>query len=74
MTDAAAASAIAQSELSSRISVAVAKKANDAAKDQGEAVVALLEGAVDLARASARGAVSPAPSPGETGGRLDVAA
>lgn len=51
------AQSVGQGELASKISVAVARKANDVARDQGEAAVKLLEGAVKLAREAARGAV-----------------
>jgi hypothetical protein len=64
----------AQGELSSKVGVAVARKANDAATAVGEAVLALLEGAVKLAREGSRGAVSAAAGPGETGGNVDVTA
>lgn len=67
-------SALVQSALSSRIAVAAAKKANDATKDQGEAMVSLLEGAVQFARDAAQGAVSAAPSLAETGQNLDTTA
>jgi len=68
------AAAISQAELASRVSVAVAKKAQDVSKDTGEAMISLLEGAVKLAREASRGAVSAAASVAETGQNLDATA
>jgi Putative motility protein len=44
-----------QSQLSAQISTAVARKALDAVKSQGEAVVALIDAAATIGKAPGRG-------------------
>lgn len=61
--DATAATAITNADYASRISTAVARKAMDSAKQQGDAAVALLQSAVKNA-----------PQPAVVDGRLDVTA
>jgi hypothetical protein len=58
-------------DVRSQVDMAVAKKSLDAMKDQGNAMTDLIAQAGEVAKAS-RGAVSPTPGPGETGGRLDT--
>ena len=65
----ALATGLAQSSLSNNVSVAVARKSLDSQKQQGEAAVQLLEGAVKLAEQCSGDASGPSPS-----GRLDVTA
>ncbi|MGC4006416.1 MAG: putative motility protein [Pirellulales bacterium] len=45
----------ASGELASQVTIAVAKKSQDAAKAQGEAVVQLLQDAANLAKAAGKG-------------------
>ncbi len=59
------ATGIKQAELSNNISIAVAVKANNAAKQQGEAAIQLLESAAQNA---------PGASPDGIGRQIDVAA
>jgi len=63
--------AVANLDLSNRVSVRVAELALDSARTEGDAAIRMLESAGDLAP---RGAVSPTPGHGETGGSLDVTA
>jgi hypothetical protein len=46
-------SAFKQAELASNVSIALAKKSQDSAKAQGEAVISLLQAAVDLQKHTA---------------------
>lgn len=59
--------------LASDLNVAIARKALDVSKQQGNAAVALIQDATAIASAS-RGAVSAVPGPVETGQNLDVTA
>lgn len=52
-------------------SIAVAKKAQDQVKSQGDAAVALIQAAAEVA-GSSRGSVAAAPGAGEPGRSLDV--
>jgi hypothetical protein len=60
-------------DLSSKVSVAVARKTLDAAKAQGSAMVALIQSAAGAATSVPSGAVSPAVGTAQPG-RLDVLA
>lgn len=62
---------VAAADLSSSVGLAVAKASLDQAKQQGSQMVDLIQAASPVAEAP-RGAVSQAPSSGETGGNLDV--
>ena len=70
--DAAAASGLAQAQLLQQVDVAVARKTLDAAEAQGEAALALLDAAAELAEQPARQA-SGATQPGK-GRLIDVSA
>lgn len=59
--------------VASDINVAIAKKAQDVAKQQGNAAVALIQDAVAISKSS-RGAVSAVPGPAEAGRSLDIRA
>lgn len=63
--------AVSNLDLGNRASVRVAELALDAARSEGDAAIRMLESAGDVAP---RGAVSPTPGHGETGGSLDVTA
>ncbi|MEL6330186.1 MAG: putative motility protein [Planctomycetota bacterium] len=65
----AALSSVANADLASQVSTAVAVKALDQAKSEGEALVAMIRSV-----GSVRGAVAAAPGAGETGGTIDVSA
>ncbi len=58
-------------DLSSKVSVAVARKSLDAAKEQGSAMVALIQSASGVASSVPSGAVSPAVGSVEPG-QLDL--
>ncbi len=66
-------SALGGVDLSSQVSVAVARKTLDAAERQGDALVGLIREAARVG-AEARGRIAAEPGPGETGRRLDVSA
>ncbi|USO00114.1 MAG: YjfB family protein [Phycisphaeraceae bacterium] len=63
-------SQVANADLSNQISVRVARKSLDIAESQGEAMVAMIRAAGEVARPGAP--ISARPGAGETGGRLDV--
>lgn len=65
--DVAATSAIAQADTRSRISIAVAKKALDAQRSEGDAAVALLKAAAQASSGSGS-------APSDASRRLDVVA
>ncbi|MGD9789997.1 MAG: YjfB family protein [Phycisphaerales bacterium] len=58
-------------DLGSKISVAVAKKALDTARSQGDAVVQLIQSAAETGRGSSRGA-RPSGGSGPKAGGLDL--
>jgi hypothetical protein len=60
-------------DLASGISVAVARKALDAVQQQGDAAVALIQAAAEVARAG-RGPVGGSASANEGGGHIDLTA
>lgn len=64
-------SSVANADVSSAVGLKVAKVALDQAKEQGGQLVDLIQSAGPVGDGG-RGAVSSAPSAGETGGRLDV--
>ncbi len=57
--------------IANSVSMAVASKQLDAARAEGRAINALIEGAAQVADTS-RGAVSVSPGRGEIGGQIDV--
>ncbi|MEO0513562.1 MAG: hypothetical protein AAF108_11835 [Planctomycetota bacterium] len=62
--------ASAPSTLSSQINVAIARKAIDVVRQQGEAAVSLIQSAT-LPTTTPRAAVSPVPGVNESGGTVD---
>jgi hypothetical protein len=61
--------ALSNMDPSSAVSVAVARESLDAAKAEGDSMVALIRAAGSMAPSS-----TGRPAPGEPGGRIDVAA
>ncbi|MEM0983655.1 MAG: hypothetical protein AAGI17_06890 [Planctomycetota bacterium] len=61
--------AISNVALGNEVSLRVAGLALDAARQEGDAAILLIESAAD---AAPRGAISARPTAGETGGRIDV--
>ena len=64
-------SSVANADVSSSVGLAVAKAGLDQAKEQGSQLVDMIQSASPVGGAG-RGAVSPSPGTGESGGKLDV--
>lgn len=59
------------SQVRSEVAFAVAKKSLDMQGQQGEALVAMIESAAEIAKGNT-GSVTPAPGSGDGGGMVDV--